>query len=779
MLASKWDTSQLQAPIVPESSQSDDSKQVLESIWAMLNRSAGVTTAGRTLTDVAADIYKELWGSEASDAFTVKGNRRLLLQLGGLYNPEEFEKQKRERLLLKFLLKLPRFLNASELDSGDLQAIQMVNDFDYLDYSFFEETPHSEEGDPVGHLEGVLEKFADIHLRKWNDSFREFVGETASTHGLSIEDLRQMYLLFAKGVRLMSKAFHGMLKVVQNESLAGDDFMIPTTTPSAPVRSNFDSLWSFFNLTNRFQENYANRGDSQSNVDLFATLFGDSLARRRGRLRTPPNVVQTLSTTPTPELSSNLAPGATPTDDLWRWWNELRSSTVSQETVRGSSTSPPPPSTPSPLDSNQELIQQWSEWSSWNSCSVSCGFGVQTRHRQCIITIEGLLIISDSCSGPAEDTMSCVWDVCHVFWADWSPWSPCSNRCGVGNHTRIRECMSNSTAIAPTDRRCEGPSEEKTSCRQYDFDECSLHEVFIPGVWTEWNHWSLCSSNCSGYSLRHRSCQHQNASSATSPVTRMRKRDEGLLCEGDSQQNISCSVLHLCSEDTLRRGPISIHHHHHYHYGREEFFIKAATTMLSSFLVVVLLVFLVSYCYKVRKERGRQPYRTKSGNSIGSVFKGARKPSVQSFVRKPSLQGSIGRKKSGESALYPVRSPEETAELLAEDEPRARPHCPYTEPAKSTTSPGVWLWAWETEGDDWAIPEHSGTPPCSEEEVFVDVDALLGRTASSNPRQGERIEIGGQGRIVEERGRHDQQAVEPMRNVFEATSSAADHAWFS
>lgn len=69
-------------------------------------------------------------------------------------------------------------------------------------------------------------------------------------------------------------------------------------------------------------------------------------------------------------------------------------------------------------------------------------------------------------------------------WAGWSFWSRCDNRCGGGNQTRSRSCGSNPTetnAIHPVNHFCNGSSEEKKMCQEYDFDECSLHEIFVPG----------------------------------------------------------------------------------------------------------------------------------------------------------------------------------------------------------------------------------------------------------------------------------------------------------
>ena len=59
------------------------------------------------------------------------------------------------------------------------------------------------------------------------------------------------------------------------------------------------------------------------------------------------------------------------------------------------------PSTPySPVD-------RWTEWSSWGDCSNTCGMGEQSRMRDCRLFIQGLVIPSSNCEGSPAETMAC------------------------------------------------------------------------------------------------------------------------------------------------------------------------------------------------------------------------------------------------------------------------------------------------------------------------------------------------------------------------------------
>jgi hypothetical protein len=81
-------------------------------------------------------------------------------------------------------------------------------------------------------------------------------------------------------------------------------------------------------------------------------------------------------------------------------------------------------------------ILEWGAWSFWGKCSVSCGGGSRFKTRECI----GGNPDDEGCTGPFFEKESCMPQNCPAGWRQWSPWSPCSNSCGHGQQTRVRDC---------------------------------------------------------------------------------------------------------------------------------------------------------------------------------------------------------------------------------------------------------------------------------------------------------------------------------------------------
>ncbi len=81
----------------------------------------------------------------------------------------------------------------------------------------------------------------------------------------------------------------------------------------------------------------------------------------------------------------------------------------------------------------------WGEWSSWSDCDVTCGRGVQARHRTCDspAPVNG----GPGCEGPAVQKRACNVQCPAVdgAWSEWGSWSPCTTDC---IHVRRRTCDS-------------------------------------------------------------------------------------------------------------------------------------------------------------------------------------------------------------------------------------------------------------------------------------------------------------------------------------------------
>ncbi|KAL4222772.1 hypothetical protein ACF0H5_018812 [Mactra antiquata] len=103
----------------------------------------------------------------------------------------------------------------------------------------------------------------------------------------------------------------------------------------------------------------------------------------------------------------------------------------------------------------------WSMWSDWSVCSITCGNGLKSRHRQCDNPKPSLL--GSDCAGDPVDVSTCFIKACHDGgWSDWGTWSACSLTCGGGIHSRSRTCSN----PVPSERGqyCNGNSMEVKTC---------------------------------------------------------------------------------------------------------------------------------------------------------------------------------------------------------------------------------------------------------------------------------------------------------------------------
>ncbi|WAR30002.1 MLP-like protein, partial [Mya arenaria] len=111
----------------------------------------------------------------------------------------------------------------------------------------------------------------------------------------------------------------------------------------------------------------------------------------------------------------------------------------------------------------QRINGQWAEWSSWGSCSLTCGDGVQSRHRTCTNpspTNGGVM-----CPGEENESMACAKQACPTDgqWSLWSTWTNCSLYHDDGVVTRTRSCSNPSPVNGGNN--CAGLDIERKSCQ--------------------------------------------------------------------------------------------------------------------------------------------------------------------------------------------------------------------------------------------------------------------------------------------------------------------------
>jgi hypothetical protein len=105
--------------------------------------------------------------------------------------------------------------------------------------------------------------------------------------------------------------------------------------------------------------------------------------------------------------------------------------------------------------------------SAWSSCTVTCGYGVQTRTFACATGV-GTLAANSLCVenvGP-DPTTSQTCDSGVVCEDEWSigEWSDCSVTCGLGAKTREVLCLSSTTGATIENNFCGQTTPVSTAC---------------------------------------------------------------------------------------------------------------------------------------------------------------------------------------------------------------------------------------------------------------------------------------------------------------------------
>ncbi|OCT66417.1 hypothetical protein XELAEV_18042667mg [Xenopus laevis] len=120
----------------------------------------------------------------------------------------------------------------------------------------------------------------------------------------------------------------------------------------------------------------------------------------------------------------------------------------------------------------------WSHWSPWSSCSVTCGSGQITRIRLCNSPVPQLN--GKQCEGEGRENKPCQKDPCPINgqWGPWSLWDTCTVTCGGGMQKRERLCNNPKPQYEGKD--CIGEPTDSQICNKQDcpIDGCLSNPCF-------------------------------------------------------------------------------------------------------------------------------------------------------------------------------------------------------------------------------------------------------------------------------------------------------------
>jgi hypothetical protein len=134
------------------------------------------------------------------------------------------------------------------------------------------------------------------------------------------------------------------------------------------------------------------------------------------------------------------------------------------------------------------------EWrvSPWDNCSTTCGIGERSRLVECLLTNRDEVVNASHCDSDTlpSTRMQCYSEIGCVF--DWhvGEWGNCSSTCGAGERERDVVCvLTNNNTVAAVDR-CDQANRPEGTANCYTESGC----VF------EWQtlEWGECSSLCGG-----------------------------------------------------------------------------------------------------------------------------------------------------------------------------------------------------------------------------------------------------------------------------------------
>ena len=115
---------------------------------------------------------------------------------------------------------------------------------------------------------------------------------------------------------------------------------------------------------------------------------------------------------------------------------------------------------PGPAEEREEceagLCSAWTEWAAWSECSQSCDGGSRTRVRECRKGRD-----YGDCPGDHQESETCNQQSCPT-WSQWGGFTPCSRSCGGGVRSKVRECVL--PDLRSGESQCEGEAEFTEDC---------------------------------------------------------------------------------------------------------------------------------------------------------------------------------------------------------------------------------------------------------------------------------------------------------------------------
>eukprot|EP00928_Gymnodinium_smaydae_P069780 TRINITY_DN5349_c0_g2_i3.p1 TRINITY_DN5349_c0_g2~~TRINITY_DN5349_c0_g2_i3.p1 ORF type:complete len:1367 (-),score=250.09 TRINITY_DN5349_c0_g2_i3:104-4204(-) len=204
---------------------------------------------------------------------------------------------------------------------------------------------------------------------------------------------------------------------------------------------------------------------------------------------------------------------------------------------------------------------EWGDWELWSTCSVTCGQGFRSRHREvtqhandCGTPVHGLQDDYERCT----DAPCTVDQDCEL--SDWHEWSPCSNSCrGVRDRTRsIKQHASGAGKLCDEELRYVEPCNPSVGD---DLPEgCGGDHADSSCQFSDWVDWGACSATCGGGT---RSRTRSVLNPGTGALTCQDTLDELEACNEEpcDRQCIDCkyaewndwSACHGCSGQRYRR----------------------------------------------------------------------------------------------------------------------------------------------------------------------------------------------------------------------------------